>query len=199
MSKTRITKKAVYGKYRNVISVGYCNLQWLLTGLSPWYYTTRAEGWGNDVYELNNNTVVVTGYDSFGNIKPDYDLQRKYEMIASRIIGNSYFENTAEKDIKLAAARADFVNECLNLAELSKKTMETIENNYNAFIANFGVPRIVREDYGSGFYVYLPGHNSYIQYCVNAHYLDGWLYGVVQGVNRREFADLLRGDKNYGC
>jgi len=198
--KNKVSRRFINDRYTNIICVGYCNLQRLLTGVPPMYYTTRVEGWAADVYELNHNTVVVTGYAPFGNIKPEYDLQRKYEMIAARIIGNSYFVNTEDKETKLAATRADFVNECLNLSQLTKKDLENIKNNYNSFIANFGVPRLVREDYGRGYYVFFPGDSeSYIQFCHNSDYLDGWLYGAVQAANRKEFANNLRENKNYGC
>lgn len=72
----------------------------------------------------------------------------------------------------------------------TKRQEEIIKDNLDAFTANFGAPRIVKADYGSGFYVYYPADNSYssyIQYCYDINYLNGWLYGVVQGFLRREF------------
>ncbi len=66
---------------------------------------------------------------------------------------------------------------------------EFVEKNLAAFLNNFGKIRIEGGgDYG--FYVYYPIESrdgSYIQFCANDDYLDGWLYGVVQGVNRSEF------------
>lgn len=63
-----------------------------------------------------------------------------------------------------------------------------IEDNLRAFKDNFGEVRIEKEDYGLGFYVYYPANaDSYIQFCYNIDYLNGWLYGVVQGVRRKEF------------
>lgn len=65
---------------------------------------------------------------------------------------------------------------------------EVIADNLKAFTANFGEPRIESADYGEGLYVYYPADSeTYIQYCYNAHYLDGWLYGCVQGFIRGEF------------
>lgn len=70
----------------------------------------------------------------------------------------------------------------------TKNQYETIKDNYNAFVANFGTPRIERADYGGGFYVFLPADaNSWIQFCYNIDYLNGWLYGCVQAFNRAEF------------
>ena len=71
-----------------------------------------------------------------------------------------------------------------------KYEFETIKDNLCAFINNFGEPRITREDAGKGFYVFFPADSddgSWIQFCYDINYLNGWLYGVVQGVNRGEF------------
>ena len=71
---------------------------------------------------------------------------------------------------------------------MTKRQQEVIEKNLRAFINNFGAPRIEKADYGSGFYVYYPANSdTYIQYCYDIDYLNGWLYGVVQGVMRGEF------------
>ena len=70
-----------------------------------------------------------------------------------------------------------------------------IEDNLKAFEDNFGPVEIKKEDYGYGFYVYYPyGSPSYIQYCYNIDYLNGWLYGVVQGVRRGEFKEVRNGN-----
>ena len=76
---------------------------------------------------------------------------------------------------------------------MTKRQQDTIAKNLMAFTSNFGEPRIVKADYGKGFYVFYPANaESYIQYCENISYLDGWLYGVVQGVMRGEFKEGLR-------
>ena len=71
---------------------------------------------------------------------------------------------------------------------LTKKQREIIADNLRAFTANFGVPCIERADYGNGFYAFYPAESeSWIQYCYDVSYLDGWLYGIVQGAVRGEF------------
>lgn len=65
---------------------------------------------------------------------------------------------------------------------MTSRQKEIIKDNLRAFIANFGEVRI--EKYGSGFYVYSPADSeSYVQFCYDIHYLNGWLYGCVQAVN----------------
>lgn len=72
-----------------------------------------------------------------------------------------------------------------------KYEIDTIRRNLAAFINNFGMPKFVREDVGKGFYVYYPDDaSSHIQFCPDINYLDGWLYGVVQGHQRGEFTKM---------
>lgn len=67
-----------------------------------------------------------------------------------------------------------------------------------AFIVNFGVPRLVRADYGRGLFVYMGDSDNSIHFAYDINYLNGWLYGAVQAVNRtKEF--VMRGDKNELC
>lgn len=71
-----------------------------------------------------------------------------------------------------------------------------IADNLRAFTYNFGNVRIEKEDYGKGYYVYYPAESeSWIQYCYDIHYLNGWLYGVVQGCVRGEFKPFRTGGK----
>lgn len=65
---------------------------------------------------------------------------------------------------------------------MTKKQKELINDNLRAFVHNFGDVRIEKEDYGKGFYVFYPAESeSWIQFCYDINYLNGWLYGVVQG------------------
>lgn len=69
------------------------------------------------------------------------------------------------------------------MKELTKKQQETISKNLRAFIYNFGPVKIIRQDYGPGFYVYSPADSkTYVHYCGNIDYLNGWLYGAVQAL-----------------
>ena len=77
---------------------------------------------------------------------------------------------------------------------MTKKQQELIADNLRAFTANFGNVRIEREDYGKGFYVFYPAESeSWIQFCYDINYLNGWLYGVVQGCVRGEFKPFRTG------
>lgn len=83
---------------------------------------------------------------------------------------------------------------------MTKRQKEIIADNLRAFKANFGEVRIVDADYGGGFYVFYPAdkpNDSWIQYCYDINYLNGWLYGVVQGVVRGEFKPYRTGGDRY--
>lgn len=78
--------------------------------------------------------------------------------------------------------------------QLNKRQKEIIKDNLRAFVNNFGDIRIEDEPLGQGFYAFYPADSeSYIQYCYNINYLDGWLYGVVQGAVRGEFKPYRTG------
>ena len=82
MNKQRVTQKFIKGRYNNIIVVPYCGLQHLLTFTPCPYYTTRTEGWGSDISGLDYNTVIVTGYAPFGNIRVDSETCKRYEQKA---------------------------------------------------------------------------------------------------------------------
>lgn len=82
--KYKTTKKAVNEGYANRICVSYCALQTLLAYESETAYTVRREGWAADIYDFGN-TAIITGYAPFGNIRPGYDVCRRYEKQADAI------------------------------------------------------------------------------------------------------------------
>lgn len=67
--KTKITKKAIMSAYCNVIKVGYCDMQDALKWREPNFYTAGVYGWNSDVYVIDHDTVIVTGYRPFGNVE----------------------------------------------------------------------------------------------------------------------------------
>ena len=111
--KFKTTQKAIKNNYSNIICVPYCGLQSLLNYKNPIAYTTRVEGWGADIYEVNNNTVIVTGYAPFGKIKPAYETRKKYETAAEKILYD-YSINFEDRTKQLNNLLNDFINEVIN-------------------------------------------------------------------------------------
>lgn len=86
--KFKTTKNEIYKNYKNVISVEYCKMDYLLTNQQPIAYNAGVDGWKCDIYDVNG-VAIVTGYQPFGNIRPDYETIKKYEDEARKICCNS--------------------------------------------------------------------------------------------------------------
>ena len=87
--KFKTTKKEIYQNYKNVICVGYCKLDNLLTNHDPIAYNSGVDGWKCDIYDING-IAIVTGYRPWGNIHPDYNTIKKYDDEAREICGDSW-------------------------------------------------------------------------------------------------------------
>ena len=107
--KYRTTQKEVKSGYAFVIAVGYCNLQNLLCRETETAYTARREGWAADIYDFES-TAIVTGYAPFGNIRPAYEVQKKYDNAAEKIRCN-YNLSWEEQKQELKKLIAAFIEE----------------------------------------------------------------------------------------
>lgn len=103
--KLKTTKKNVNNSFKYVICVSYCELQDLLNYENPVAYTVRREGWAADIYDFGN-TAIVTGYAPFGNIRPDYEICKKYEEKAKKM---SYIHIFEEKKKELQKLIVEFI------------------------------------------------------------------------------------------
>lgn len=83
--KTKITKKAIMGAYRNIIKVGYCDMQDALKWREPNFFTAGVYGWNSDVYVIDYDTVIVTGYRPFGNVELPREVIDKLNKCAESI------------------------------------------------------------------------------------------------------------------
>ena len=96
--KFKTTRKQINQNYNRVICIGYCQAQYLLNGKNPIAYNSGVYGWNCDIYDING-VAIVTGYNPFGNIRPDYETIKKYEDEACRIACNSWgsYQNMIDK------------------------------------------------------------------------------------------------------
>lgn len=95
------TQKAIRQNYKNVIAINYCKAQYLLQYMSPEACTVRREGQASDIYVINRDTVISTGYKPFGNIKPSFDLLDYYEDKARKIDPSLPFEDRVKATTQL--------------------------------------------------------------------------------------------------
>jgi hypothetical protein len=85
--KFKTTSAEVKEGYYYIISVGYCDLQYLLKYENPVAYAKGIYGWKFDLYQLDGNVALVTGYQpvSAKNTKKDYSIIRKYDELAKNM------------------------------------------------------------------------------------------------------------------
>jgi hypothetical protein len=100
MVKLKATKKEMREGYYYILSVGYCSMQSLLNEQRPFAYSSRAEGWACDYYEVDG-VLISTGYAPLSNknMKCDYSLIRECENKALRVdeLGLPLDERKAKK------------------------------------------------------------------------------------------------------
>lgn len=116
MKKEKITKKQIMNGFKNIISCGYCEIQSLLQYKEANYYTTGTYGWNSDIYIINKDTAIVTGYRPFGNIR-NYDVSKKYEEEARKILCNSNLKWEKQHE-KINELFKKYIDEILKIKEV---------------------------------------------------------------------------------
>jgi len=109
--KFKTTKRAVKEGYYRIISVGYCELQYLLKGINPVAYSTRAEGWACDYYDIDG-VCICEGYSPIGSKntnKLSYDTIREYDNKAKDILHNSKSGSWHDKQKELEPLLNEFI------------------------------------------------------------------------------------------
>ena len=83
MSKYKVTRKEIKERFSTILKIGYCNAQHLLSCENEFAYSTRAEGWACDYYNIDG-IIISTGYAPIGK-ETNYNLLREYEQKAEKI------------------------------------------------------------------------------------------------------------------
>ena len=109
--KYKTTRKAMKESYDRIAKVGYCNLQHLLRFQEPFAYSTRAEGWACDYYDING-VLISTGYDPIEGkrTKCNYDICRKYDDAARKVLCDCSL-NYEEQQEKIDTLLNEFIAE----------------------------------------------------------------------------------------
>ena len=96
--KAKTTNKEIRANFYKVLSVGYCDAQYLLEFKKPFAYTCGAYGWNADFYQFGN-VCISTGYRPIGE-KTDYILLQELEKQAQKICLDYNLDNeTKEQQI----------------------------------------------------------------------------------------------------
>ena len=112
--KFKTTQKEIRVNFNKIICVPYCGLQTLLNYESPVAYTVRREGWAADIYDMDGGVAIVTGYAPFGNVRPGYDICRKYEKQAEKIRYNYTLSYDRQRDMLKSLAKKFVKEVCEN-------------------------------------------------------------------------------------
>ena len=105
--KFKTTKKEINACYY-AVSIGYCDLQDLLSHENAAAYTCGVYGWNADIYTFGN-VAIVTGYRPFG-IHIDYDIVNKYNKKA-RAIREDYTKDYETQKAELYSLIIEFIKE----------------------------------------------------------------------------------------
>ena len=123
--KAQISKKEVRNANSRIISIGYCDMQFLLRYHDCNLYSAGIYGWSCDYYIINSdntgmftpNTVISTGYQPLSNreTKPDRYLLRLFEKYASLVLDSATEASTAVKQSWLNRLLSAFVRHAVNM------------------------------------------------------------------------------------
>lgn len=109
--KFKVSKKEMKRNYSYIISIGYCNAYWLLKYKEPIAYSTRAEGWACDYYDIDG-VLISTGYAPLSNknTHSNYSILRRYNEQAEKIACN-YSLSYEEKAAQVNALLKEYIKE----------------------------------------------------------------------------------------
>ena len=105
--KLKTTNKQIRANFYKVLSIGYCDVQYLLQYKRPFAYTCGVYGWNADFYEIGN-FCISTGYRPIGE-DVNYNLLMELEKQAKNICLN-YELNTETKETQLD----ELINKLIN-------------------------------------------------------------------------------------
>jgi hypothetical protein len=106
--KLQTTKKEIRNGFKTIVSIGYCDAQYLLKYKEPFAYSAGIYGWSCDYYQIGNK-CISTGYQPIG-INVNYTKLESLENKAQKIV----FNNELKYDDKVSQIDA-LLDELLSL------------------------------------------------------------------------------------
>lgn len=91
--KLQTTKANIRKNFGTVLSIGYCDLQYLLNRCSPFAYSAGVYGWSCDFYQPStkySGVCIATGYNTerMGGKRVSYELVKEYEQKAREVVND---------------------------------------------------------------------------------------------------------------
>ena len=97
--KIHATKNFINKHYKNIYCVGYEDLHFLLKAYDAVFYNAGQCGWNWDAYEVDYNTVIITGYRNFTGYTIPYETALKYDQQARNLHCNSCDWNATREQL----------------------------------------------------------------------------------------------------
>ena len=91
--KLQTTKTNIKNNFGTVLTVGYCEIEYLLNYCSPFAYSVGVYGWLCDYYcpsSKYGGVCIATGYntDRLGGKRVSYELVKEYEQNARELLND---------------------------------------------------------------------------------------------------------------
>ncbi len=96
--KLQTTKKQIRQNFNTVLSIGYCDAQYLLDCKNPFAYSAGVYGWSCDYYQIGA-VCISTGYSPIGT-RIDYAVLQELEGKA-KLIKNDYKLSYSDREQQL--------------------------------------------------------------------------------------------------
>jgi hypothetical protein len=109
--KAQVTKKQIRENFYSILSIGYCDAQYLLYFKNPFAYSSGINGWSCDYYQIDN-ICISTGYAPIGT-PVNYSLLRELEGKAQKIV-HDYNLSSLDKEKQLNELIKELINSILN-------------------------------------------------------------------------------------
>lgn len=114
--KKQTTMKSITNNFNKVYRTGYCELQNIFKYVDADYYNAGVYGWNCDVYvDYGKNLAITTGYRNMRGEMIPTEIIDKYDLIAMKILSNTFNVPFDEIMLDLKENRENFLNELLNL------------------------------------------------------------------------------------
>lgn len=109
--KAQVTKKQIKENFNTILSIGYCDAQYLLYCKNPFAYSAGINGWSCDYYQIDN-VCISTGYAPIGT-PVNYSLLKELEGKAGKIV-HDYKLSYSDKEKQLNELIKELINSVLN-------------------------------------------------------------------------------------
>ena len=97
--KTHVTKNFINKNYKNIYCTGSVDLQFLLKAYDAIFYNAGSCGWNWDAYQVDSDTVIITGYRNFTGYIIPLETVLKYDKQARELFRNSYDWNETKEQL----------------------------------------------------------------------------------------------------